>query len=177
MATFVHRVMRAALLNAATFEEVEHDRSANGQAMALIVLSSLAAGIGAVGPFNARPIPLLTISFLALALWIVWALVTLQIGTRILPATGTHADLGQLLRTIGFATAPGLFRVAGAVPGMTTIVFAVTAVWMLAAMIVAVRQALDYVSTLRAVAVCALGFVLAWGMAFAIGIFCSPPLH
>lgn len=177
MATFVNRVIGAALLNAATFEEIEHDRSATGQALALIVLSSLAAGIGAIGPLQARPIGLVTVSLLALVLWVVWALVTLQIGTRILPAARTHADLGQLLRTIGFATAPGLFRVAGAIPGLTTAVFVVTAVWMLAAMIVAVRQALDYVSTLRAFAVCGLGFVLAWGMAFAIGIFCSPPLH
>jgi hypothetical protein len=177
MATFVNRVMGAALLSAATFEEVEHDRSATGQAVALIVLSSLAAGVGALGPFEARPMALVTISFLSLVLWLVWALITLQIGTRILPATRTHADLGQLLRVIGFATVPGLFRVAGAIPGMTTVVFTVTAAWMLAAMIVAVRQALDYVSTLRAFAVCALGFVLAWGMAFAIGIFCSPPLH
>jgi hypothetical protein len=82
-----------------------------------------------------------------------------------------------LLRTIGFATAPGIFRVVGVIPGTTTIVFVVTAVWMLMAMIVAVRQALDYTSTARAFAVCALGWALAFGMAIAIGILYSPPLH
>jgi hypothetical protein len=82
-----------------------------------------------------------------------------------------------LLRTIGFATAPGILRIAGVIPGTTTVVFGVTAVWMLMSMIVAVRQALDYTSTARAFAVCALGWVLAFGMAIGVGIFFSPPLQ
>ena len=72
-----------------------------------------------------------------------------------MPEPQTRADVGELLRTIGFASAPGMLRVFGIVPGATIPAFAITAVWMLAAMIVAVRQALDYQSTSRAVAVCA----------------------
>lgn len=165
------------MLSAATYEEVEHDKSATVHAGALIVMSSLAAGIGALGLFEGTPASFVTISSLALVLWSVWALITLQIGTHILQSTRTHADFGQLFRTIGFATAPGLFRVAGVVPGIRTAVFIVTSLWMLAAMVVAVRQALDYASSVRAFAVCALGFLLAWGMALAIGIVYSPVLH
>jgi hypothetical protein len=94
-----------------------------------------------------------------------------------LPVARTQADVGQLLRTIGFATAPGILRVAGVIPGTTTVVFAATAVWMLVAMIVAVRQALDYASTARAVAVCALGWALALGLAFGIGILFAPSVY
>jgi hypothetical protein len=175
--TFLARMTGAALLKPAIYEEVEADRAATVQAMGVVALSSLAAGIGALGMTNAHITALGGISLLAFAVWGIWALLTLQIGTRILPSPRTQADVGQLLRTIGFATAPGIFRVAGLIPGTTTIVFAVTAVWMLMAMIVAVRQALDYTSTARAFAVCALGWVLAIGMAAGIGIFFSPPLH
>lgn len=177
MTTFLNRVTGAALLNPAIYEEVEADRAATVQAMGVVALSSLAAGIGALGISSARITALGGISLLAFAVWGIWALLTLQIGTRILPSPRTQADMGQLLRTLGFATAPGIFRIAGIIPGTTTIVFAVTAVWMLMAMIVAVRQALDYTSTARAFAVCALGWVLAIGMAAGIGIFFSPPLH
>lgn len=177
MTTFVNRVTGAALLDAAIYEEVEADRSATMQAMGVVALSSLAAGVGALGPAGARFTNLAGISLLAFAVWGIWTLLTLQIGTRIFPSPRTQADAGQLLRTIGFATAPGILRIAGVIPGTTTIVFGVTAVWMLMAMIVAIRQALDYTSTARAFAVCALGWVLAFGMAIGMGIFFSPPLQ
>ena len=177
MATFLTRVKGAALLNPAIYEDVEADRAATMQAMGVVALSSLAAGVGALGLASARVMTLAGISLLAFAVWAIWALLTLQIGTRILPAPRTQADVGQLLRTIGFATAPGILRIAGVIPGTTMLVFAITSVWMLMAMIVAVRQALDYTSTARAVAVCALGWLLAIGLSVGIGIVFSPPLH
>ncbi len=177
MTTFLERVVGAALLDPAVYEEVEADRSATLQAMAVVMLSSLAAGVGGLGPVGARPAALAGISLLAFAAWAVWALVTFEIGTRILPAPRTQADIGQLLRTIGFASAPGILRVVGVIPGTTAVVFVVTAIWMLMAMILAVRQALDYTSTARAFAVCVFGWALAFGMALGIGIFWSPVLH
>lgn len=175
--TFLNRVIGAAALNPAVYEEVEADRAATVQAMAVVALSSLAAGVGAFGPAGARITTLAGISLFAFAVWGIWALLTLQIGARLFPTPRTQADMGQLLRTIGFATAPGILRVAGVIPGTTSAIFAVTAVWMLMAMIVAIRQALDYTSTARAFAVCALGWAISLGFAVAIGIFCSPPLQ
>src|SRR5436190_10697805 len=177
MTTFFNRMTGAALLKPAVYEEVEADRAATMQAIGVVALSSLAAGVGALGLANAHVTTLVSITLLAFAMWVVWAFLTLQIGARIFPAPRTQADLGQLLRTIGFATAPGILRVAGVIPGTTTVVFAVTAVWMLMAMVVAVRQALDYTSTARAFGVCAFGFALSLSFAMAIGLFYSPPLH
>ncbi len=177
MTTFLNRVIGAGLLRPAIYEEVEADRSASLQAMGVVALSSLAAGVGALGLASARVTTLAGISLLAFAVWGVWALLTLQIGTRVFPSPRTQADIGQLLRTIGFASAPGMLRIAGIIPGTTTIVFAVTAVWMLMAMIVAIRQALDYTSTARAFGVCALGWALSFGFAIAAGLLWSPPLH
>jgi hypothetical protein len=133
--------------------------------------------VGALGLASARVTTLAGISLLAFAVWGVWALLTLQIGTRIFPSPRTQADIGQLLRTIGFASAPGILRIVGIIPGTTHVVFLVTALWMLMAMIVAIRQALDYTSTARAFGVCALGWALSFGFAIAAGLFWSPPLH
>jgi hypothetical protein len=177
MTTFLHRVTGAALLNPEIYEEVEADRTATMQAMAVVALSSLAAGVGGLGLASLRITALAGISLLAFAVWVIWAVLTLQIGARIFPSPHTQADTGQLLRTIGFATAPGILRIVGVIPGTTAVVFTITALWMLVAMIVAIRQALDYTSTARAFGVCALGWVLSLGFALGIGMFCSPPLH
>ena len=178
MTKFFWRLTGAAMLNPAVYEDVESDSSATVQAFTVVLMSSLAAGVGILGPDRIRPLTLVVVSLMALALWVVWAVLTFEIGARIIPSSNTHATPGELLRTIGFATAPGLFRLIAAVaPGVRFAVFAVTAVWMLAAMIVAVRQALDYTSTLRAVVVCGLGWTLAMGFVVIAGIFFGPSLN
>jgi hypothetical protein len=171
--TFVQRLIGAAACQPATYEEVEADSGALTQAFAVVLLSSLAAGIGArgVGAGASSTGGVLAFSAVALLAWAAWALLTFEIGARILPGAGTRADYGQLLRTTGFAATPGLLRVVGVVPGLSGPVFAVTAVWMLLCMIVAVRQALDYTSTGRAVAVCALGWVLTLALIIVFGLF------
>jgi hypothetical protein len=108
-------------------------------------------------------------TIVALVGWYVWAFVTYFVGTRFLPGPRTQADLGQLLRTIGFSASPGLIRVLGIVPGLGWLVSLVAALWMLVAMIVAVRQALDYESTGRAVAVCLIGFAVYVAVAIVLG--------
>ena len=158
MASMVDRMIRAAKLDAQLYEEVEADKGALGQAMGVVVLASVAGGIGSgrLGGFSGVLIG--TVG--ALIGWFIWAALTYFIGTKILPEPTTKADVGELLRTIGFSSAPGLIRVLGLVPGITGIVFLVSGVWMLTAMIIAVRQALDYQSTLRAVGVCIIGWIV-----------------
>ncbi len=158
MASLVERMIRAAKLDVNLYEEVEADTGATRQAMLVVVLSSLAAGIGSVG--GAGLMGLLFGALSALAAWYIWAFLTYFIGTRFLPEPQTEADVGQLLRTIGFSSSPGLLRVAGIIPGLTGIIFAVTGVWMLVAMVIAVRQALDYHGTGRAIAVCVIGWMV-----------------
>lgn len=175
--TFLQRLIGAAALDVAIYEEVEADAGATTQAFAVVLLSSLAAGIGSGGLAGPSLSSVLFISMLSLLAWAAWAVVTLEIGTRILPGAQTRADIGQLLRTIGFASTPGLLRILGVMPSVSAPVFAVTAVWMLAAMVVAVRQALDYQSTGRALAVCALGWVLAIVMFIVIGLLFGPSLQ
>jgi hypothetical protein len=101
---------------------------------------------------------LLVTTLISLIGWYVWAFVTYFVGTRFLPGPRTQADLGQLLRPLGFSAAPGLIRILGVVPGLNAVVSFIAALWMLVAMVVAVRQGLDYEGTGRAVAVCLIGF-------------------
>nr|MBA3966797.1 hypothetical protein [Nitrospirales bacterium] len=90
----------------------------------------------------------------------IWAFLTYLIGTKLLPEPQTQADHGELLRTIGFSSAPGLIRVFALIPGLASFVNLVASVWMLVAMVIAVRQALDYQSTYRAIGVCAIGWIV-----------------
>lgn len=158
MASLGDRMIRAAKLDSDLYEEVEADTDATGQAVLVVVLSSLAAGIGSAGVGGLKGLLFGTLS--ALAAWYIWAFLTYFIGTRLLPESQTEADVGQLLRTTGFSSSPGLLRILGIVPGLTGIVFLGCAVWMLVAMVIAVRQALDYHGTGRAIAVCLVGWVV-----------------
>jgi hypothetical protein len=158
MASLVGRMIRAAKLDVGLYEEVEADTGATGQAMLVVVLSSVAAGIGSVGGAGLKG--LLLGALTALAAWYIWAFLTYFIGTRLLPESQTEADVGQLLRTTGFSSSPGLLRILGILPGLTGIVFLGCAVWMLVAMVIAVRQALDYHGTGRAITVCLIGWVV-----------------
>lgn len=172
--SFVMRLIGAISLDAPIYEEVEADRSGTGQALVVVVLSSLATGIGARGFADVTLGGILFFSGAALLGWMAWALVAFEVGYRLMPEPQTRADVGELLRTTGFATAPGFFRVFGVLPGATWPVFGVTSVWMLLAMIVAVRQALDYTTTSRAVAVCVLGWLLAIAISIILGIIFGP---
>lgn len=166
---FKERIIRAAKLDVNLYEEVEADKQAMGQAMWVVVLSSIAAGVGSISRGGVLGILIGTI--FALVGWYIWAYLTYFIGTKILPEPQTESDLGELLRTIGFSSSPGLIRVAGIIPGLGGMVFFAASIWMLVAMIIAVRQALDYKSTLRAVGVCAIGWlvqILIFGILFSI---------
>jgi len=158
MSTFTERMMGAARLDAQTYEEVEHDTSAMGQAAGVVVLSSVAAGVGTVTQAGLSGVVIGTV--IALLGWVIWAAFTWIIGTKVLPEEQTEADIGQLMRTIGFSASPGLLRLGGIVPGVGPLIVLAASIWMLAAMVVAVRQALDYTSTWRALGVCVIGWVI-----------------
>ena len=158
MASFTDRMIRAAKLDARLYEEVEADKQAMGQAMGVVILSSIAAGIGSIAKVGLGGILLGTI--FALIAWYVWAFLTYIIGTKLLPEKQTKADIGEMLRTIGFSSSPGLIRVLAIIPRVGNLVLFIAGIWMLVAMVIAVRQALDYKSTGRALGVCVIGLII-----------------
>ena len=144
---FLNRIYRAIKIDPDLYEEVEHDKSATFQAATVVVLSSLAAGVGAIhlGASNFLLGPLVS-----LASWYFWAFLIYIVGTKLFPDKQTKSDHGELLRTIGFSSAPGIIRVFGFTPELMTVTFIGSAFWMLACMVVAVKSALDYDSLWKA---------------------------
>ena len=159
--------MGAAKLDVLAFEDVEADPNATSQALVVVVLSSAAAGIGLTS--SVYDAPVVTRVVLALLLWVFWAGITSAIGLYLLPEAQTQTNIGELLRTIGFAASPGTLRVFGFLPGIGRPVYAIATIWMLVAMVVAIRQALDYRSIARAVVVCLIAWVIAVALAALIG--------
>jgi hypothetical protein len=155
MATFGERMLRASRLDRAAYEEIEHDTTATGQALGVVALSSVATGIGLAAGIQGVLVGLAA----GVLAWALWAALIYWIGAKMLPEPATRADWGELARTLGFASTPGILRVLGVVPVLGELVFLVTGLWMLVATIVAVRQALDYRSLPRAVGVCLIGWV------------------
>ena len=171
MTRFIRRFFGALALLPYVYEEVEADRRALPQALAIVLLSSLASGasywndLGAAGVASA--------SAAATFGWLAWTWLVYHIGTRWLPGDATQADWGELLRTTGFATAPGVLRILGLVPEIRDAVFWLTSVWILAAFVLAVRQALDYEKTWRALVVCLAGWVVYAGLLFLLPQACE----
>jgi hypothetical protein len=158
MSTFTNRMIGAAKLNVATYEEVESDRAATSQALAVVVMSSVAAGLGISRNWNISEA--LVGAIAALLGWFIWSTLTYLIGTKVLPEPQTNASIGELLRTTGFSSAPGVLRLLGVVPILGRVVWLAISFWMLLTMVIAVRQALDYKSTGRAVGVCVIGWLV-----------------
>jgi len=158
MSGFANRVIRAIRLESGLFEEVEADQTATGQAMAVVVLASIAGGIGFCGLAGLRG--LFSGALAALGGWVVWALITYVVGTKILPSPQTRSSPGELLRTLGFANSPGLISIFGLIPVIGWLVRLVVPFWVLVAWVIAVRQALDYPGRGRAIAVCLIGWLL-----------------
>ncbi|HKP97397.1 MAG TPA: hypothetical protein VJ385_16750 [Fibrobacteria bacterium] len=158
MTAYRDRLIRAIKLDPELYEEVEADPTANGQAVLTVVLSSLAAGVG--GALSGGWYGLLLHTLVALIGWVVWAFLSFFIGSKLMPESQTRADMGELLRCTGFSSAPGMLQVLGFLPGLGAIIRGVVFLWMLAAFVLAVRQALDYTSTWRALGVCAIGWLV-----------------
>lgn len=169
MASFLDRVIGAAKLDSETYEEVKRDTGATGQASLVVVLWGLGAGLGFFRVLGVLALGIETV--MALIAWCIGALVIWFVGTKMWPAPATRADMGQLLRTMGFAAAPGVLLVLGAVPVLGRWLRLAVYFWMLVAMVVAVRQALDYDSTVRALAVCLIAVAIGLVLQYVLGVF------
>lgn len=153
----IDRILGALRLNPHTFEEVEADTSATKQAALVVIIVAIATGIGGIG---GGPLGFIMGIVSGLIFWAAWAFLTFIIGTTILKTPETHANWSQLARATGFAQAPGILKLFGFIPVLGGIIVFIASVWQLVAMVIAVRHALDYTSTIRAVAVVIIGWIV-----------------
>lgn len=150
--SMTERMKGAAFLDVPTYEEVEHDETATGQAATVVAIVAVARAIGGIGHGGGAIVVGLVWAFVG---WLLWSAVTYWIGTSLFKG---EATLGELLRTIGFAQAPGLLALLGIIPFLGGLIALTVAIWTLVAGIVAIRQALD-VTTGKAVLTAILGWL------------------
>jgi hypothetical protein len=173
---FTRRFMGALVLDPVTFEDVEADQHAGGQAAMVVLLACVAGGFATVGSAT-RTLPTFVIGAGgALFAWAIWALAITTIGTHILPEAQTNSRPGELMRAMGFAAAPGVFYAFGVIPSAAPFAFAVGSLWMIAATVLAVRQALDYRSLGRAAIVCVSAWLLTFGIIAAASLLLARPV-
>ncbi|MEE8347233.1 MAG: YIP1 family protein [Dehalococcoidia bacterium] len=165
-ASIIDRMIRAARLDPQVYEEVEHDQSATGQAMLVVVLAAIAAGIGAL---SGGILALVVGVIAALVGWAVYALVAYWVGTNFFKGPHTEATWGQLLRTLGFASSPRLLLILTVIPAVGFFLGFVVFLWMLATTVVAIRQALDF-DTGRAIATAVVSWLALLVVYVAIGV-------
>ena len=152
---FLNRIYRSIKIDPEVFDEVQKDKNATIAAGIVVVLSSLAAGIAAshLGAVNFFLAPVLS-----LVTWFVWAYIVYFVGVKLFPDAKTKTTHLALLRSIGFSSAPGMIRILGFNDELMTVTFIGSAFWMLACMVVAVKQTLNYKSLWKALGV----VVIAW---------------
>ena len=177
MVRFTRRFMGALVLDPVTFEDVEADIHAGGQAALVVLLACIAGGFGAVGSSSMTPATFALGMAVTLGAWVVWALLITTIGTHLFPEPQTSSRPGELLRTMGFAAAPGIFLAFGAMNSAAPFAFALASIWMIAATVLAVRQALDYRSLGRAVFVCVTAWLLTFGITAIVGMLFARPVN
>ena len=155
--SFGERLVGAIKLDATVYEEVEHTPDAMGQAAGVVALAVVARSLGM--PDESGLASGLIFGFIG---WLFGTAVIWLVGVQILKHT---SDFQELLRTLGFASAPQVLYVLGILPlgPLLSLLLLAVAVLGLFAWVIAVRQALD-VTTGRSVVICLLaqipGFIL-----------------
>ncbi|MGB2718115.1 MAG: YIP1 family protein [Vicinamibacterales bacterium] len=156
MATLPERMIGAMKADVKTFEEIERDPNAIGQAVTVIVIAAVAALIGNIFRHG------LSSGIIGLVATLVgygiWTVIVVLVGTKVMPEPATKADFAEGFRVIGFAASPGVLNILAIIPFLGPLISFVIWIWMLVVMVVAVRTVLDYTSTARAVIVCLIGF-------------------
>jgi hypothetical protein len=158
MASLPERMIGAMSANVATFEEIEKDPSAIGQAVTVIVIAGVASLVGNI--FRSGLSGALLALLVTLIGYAVWTVIVVVVGTKLMPEPSTKADFAEGFRVIGFSASPGVLNVLAIIPFLGPVISFVIWIWMLVVMVVAIRCVLDYTSTGRAIVVCLIGFIV-----------------
>lgn len=174
MTLLFKRFIGVLALDSGTFEEIEADHRAGMQSVAVVMLVCLAGGLAAIGLGSAGVPGFAAGVVVALGAWLVWATSITTLGTVVLAEPATKSELNEILRVLGFAAAPGVFIAFAALQPVAAPVVVVVTAWTIAASVIAVRQALDFRSTWRAIAVCIaaglLSLVVVWSVLMTWGV-------
>ena len=165
------------MLEASAYEEIEAHPMAGMQSVIVVLAVTAAGGIAGMG-LGVIGVPgFVTGAVIALGGWLVWVSLITTLGTITFAEPQTRSNARELLRTLGFAAAPGIFLVFAAIRPAAPLVLAIVSLWMIAAAVMAVRQALDFKSLKRAIAVCGVSWALSIGLVVLIAAILARPVE
>jgi hypothetical protein len=164
MAIFFRRFVGALALDAGAFEDIEADRRADLQSVLVVLAVALAGGMAAFGLGLTGTRGFVAGAIVILGGWLVWVAMIASVGTTTLAEAETKSNVHELLRVLGYAAAPGVFLAFASMRAAAPVVLVLVVIWMMAAAVLAVRQALDFHSTMRAIAVCVVALALSAGV-------------
>jgi hypothetical protein len=172
--SLVDRMIGAARLDPNTYENIEHDTNATGQAATVVILAAIAAGIGSLGGRNPYGLGNFIWGVIAALIgWVIFAALVYFVGTKLIPGPTTSSTLGEVMRTLGFAETPAILGVLGFIPVLGGLISLIASIWVLVTAIVAIRQSLE-VTTGRAVVIGIIAFliplIILTAIAAAIGV-------
>ncbi len=137
-------------LDPQAYSGIAADRGVLKQAFIIAALSSVATGIGNSGGYPDR---ILLAALFAFVAWLAWVLLIYILGAKVVREVDTQTEIGALFRIAGFASVPGLIRLLAYLPPFAGIVSVGAMLWMLAMMVVGVKESFGYRSMPRAIAV------------------------
>jgi hypothetical protein len=158
MANLTERMVGAMRADVKTFQEIEGDPNAMGQAITVIVIAGVAALIGNI--FRSGIGGGIMALIMSLIGYAIWSILVVLIGTKVMPEPTTKADFNEAFRVIGFTASPGVFNVLAIIPFLGPVISFFVGIWMLVIGVIAVREVLDYSNTGRAIVVCLIAFVV-----------------
>ncbi len=166
MGSLPERMVGAMKADVKTFQEIEADPNALGQAITVIVLAGLAGLIGNI--FRAGLMVGIFTLLISLVGYALFAFLIVIIGTKIMPEPSTKADFQEGFRVLGFTASPGVFNVLAIIPFLGPFLSFLIAIWMLVIAVIGWREVLDYSNTGRAVIVCIIAMLIYWIVTFVI---------
>ena len=143
--SIVSRMIRAAKLDKAFYNEVEADTSLTNEALLVVLIGAVASGAGGLisglfGGFGAALTTMIVNLLMVIVGYFVWVYVTHFVGTRFFGGTG---DVGELRRTLGYAMAPQVLNILNFIPCVGGFIGLAVWIWTLAAGFIAVREGMD----------------------------------
>ena len=166
MASLQERMIGAMRGDVKTFQEIEADPAAIGQAVTVIVIASLASLIGNI--FRAGLTFGIMQMIMALVGYAIWSFLIVIVGTKIMPEPATKADFQEGFRVIGFTAAPGVLNILAIIPFLGPLISFVISLWMLVIGVIAVKEVLDYSNVGRAIVVCLIALIVWWCVVFLV---------
>ncbi len=163
----LQRMIGAAMFNSATYEEIEADRNALGEAILVVVLVTVCGIVGGIidgliggGGLGGLVRGIIVGLLFGIVRWALWVTVLNFVGGKMLRTSDTETNWSEIGRVLGYAYTPGVLSLLIFIPVVGVILSFVGIVWTLAAVVVGARQALDFDSTGRAIAAVLLSAVI-----------------